>query len=88
MNIRPGYVGAIQNFRSAGAKLIGWDAMRSDLDELEDLLLRYSPKLLCTNPSFQNPTGRTLSLRGRTLSLRERQDLLSLTARYRLILLR
>ena len=73
---RPGYVGAIQNFRAAGAKLIGWDVMRSDLGELEDLILRYRPKLICTNPTFQNPTGRTLPLT-------ERQELLTLAARYR-----
>lgn len=73
---RPGYVGAIQNFRAAGAKLIGWDVMRSDLGELEDLILRYRPKLICTNPTFQNPTGRTLPLT-------ERQELLALAARYR-----
>lgn len=73
---RPGYVGAIENFRAAGAKLIGWDVMRSDLAELEDLILRYRPKLIFTNPTFQNPTGRTLSLI-------ERQELLALAARYR-----
>jgi DNA-binding transcriptional MocR family regulator len=73
---RPGYVGAIQNFRAAGAKLIGWDVMRSDLAELEDLILHYRPKLICTNPTFQNPTGRTLPLT-------ERQELLALAARYR-----
>ena len=73
---RPGYVGAIQNFRAAGAKLIGWDVMRSDLGELEDLILRYRPKFICTNPTFQNPTGRTLPLA-------ERQELLALAARYR-----
>ncbi|MGH9956766.1 MAG: PLP-dependent aminotransferase family protein [Pyrinomonadaceae bacterium] len=73
---RPGYIGAIQNFRAARAKLIGWDVMRSDLGELEDLILRYRPKLICTTPTFQNPTGRTLSLA-------ERQELLTLAARYR-----
>ena len=73
---RPGYVGAIQNFRAVGAKLIGWDVMRSDLGELEDLILHYRPKLICTNPTFQNPTGRTLPLK-------ERKELLALAARYR-----
>ena len=29
--------------------------MRHDLDELEDLLVRYRPKLIYTNPTFQNP---------------------------------
>ena len=73
---RPGYVGAIQNFRAAGARLVGWDIARADLNELEDLILRYRPKLICTNPTFQNPTGRTLSLK-------ERRELLELTCRYR-----
>jgi 2-aminoadipate transaminase len=47
---RPGYLGAIQSFRAAGAKLIGWDVLRADIDELEDLLVRYRPKLGLTMP--------------------------------------
>jgi DNA-binding transcriptional MocR family regulator len=74
---RPGYVGAIQTFRAAGAKLVGWDTVRGDLDELEDLFLRYRPKLLYTNPTFQNPTGKVFGLR-------ERRDLLRLAVRYRI----
>jgi DNA-binding transcriptional MocR family regulator len=74
---RPGYLGAIQVFRAAGANVIGWDIGRADPDELEDLLLRYRPKLLYTNPSFHNPTGRTLDLH-------ERHNLLDLAVRYRL----
>lgn len=73
---RPGYLGAIQAFRAAGAKVIGWDFARADLDELEDLLLRYRPKLIYTNPTFQNPTGISLPLR-------TRRELLKLAARYR-----
>jgi 2-aminoadipate transaminase len=73
---RPCYVGAIQIFRAAGAHLIGWDIMRADMGELEELILRYRPKLIFTNPTFQNPTGRLLSLR-------ERRDLLQLAVRYR-----
>jgi 2-aminoadipate transaminase len=74
---RPGYVGAIQTFRTARANLIGWDVSRSDLDELEDLIIRHRPKLIHTNPTFHNPTGRILPLR-------DRQELLKLAARYRL----
>jgi DNA-binding transcriptional MocR family regulator len=48
---RPGYLGAVQTFRSAGANLIGWDIERADPDELEDLILRYRPKLFYTNPN-------------------------------------
>jgi 2-aminoadipate transaminase len=43
---RPGYLGAIQAFRAAGAKLIGWDVLRADVDELEDLL-RIRPVSRC-----------------------------------------
>jgi DNA-binding transcriptional MocR family regulator len=57
--------------------MVGWDVQRGDFDELEDLILRYRPKLFYVNPTFHNPTGRTLSLR-------ERRDLLKLAARYRL----
>ena len=73
---RPGYVGAIQTFRTAGARLVGWDVARADLDELEELLLRYRPKLIYTNPTHQNPTGVTLPIR-------TRRELLDLAARYR-----
>jgi 2-aminoadipate transaminase len=73
---RPGYLGAIQSFRAAGAKLIGWDIARADMDELEDLLVRYRPKLIYTDPTFQNPTGFTLPIRGR-------RELLKLAERYR-----
>jgi DNA-binding transcriptional MocR family regulator len=73
---RPGYLGAIQSFGAAGAKLIGWDIARADLDELEDLLVRYRPKLIYTNPTFQNPTGLTMPVRAR-------RELLRLAERYR-----
>ncbi|MGE3271374.1 MAG: PLP-dependent aminotransferase family protein [Chloroflexota bacterium] len=74
---RPGYLGAIQTFRSAGANLVGWDIERADPDELEDLIVRYRPKLLYLGPTFQNPTGRTLPLD-------TRHELLRVAARYRL----
>jgi DNA-binding transcriptional MocR family regulator len=73
---RPGYLGAIQSFRAAGAKLIGWDVAAADMDELEDLLVRYRPKLIYTNPTFQNPTGVTMPIR-------TRRELLRLAERYR-----
>jgi DNA-binding transcriptional MocR family regulator len=73
---RPGYLGAIQSFRAAGAKLIGWDVARGDMDELEDLLVRYRPKLIFTDPTFQNPTGMTMPIRAR-------RELLRLAGRYR-----
>lgn len=77
---RPTYLGAIQVFRAAGARMIGWDARRADLDELEDLFQRYRPKLLYVNPTFHNPSGRTLGVESR-------RDLLDLAARYRTAIL-
>jgi DNA-binding transcriptional MocR family regulator len=73
---RPGYLGAIQSFNAAGAKLIGWDVAKADMDELEDVLVRYRPKLIYTNPTFQNPTGVTMPIRAR-------RELLRLAERYR-----
>ena len=73
---RPGYLGALQSFRSAGARLIGWDIVRADVDELEDLLLRHRPKLIYLNPTFQNPTGITMPIR-------TRREVLELARRYR-----
>jgi len=73
---RPGYLGAIQTFRNAGARLVGWDVTRADTDELEELLLRYRPKLIYTNPTHQNPTGVSLPMR-------TRREMLELAARYR-----
>lgn len=73
---RPGYLGAVQTFLSAGANVVGWDFERADPGELEDLLLRYRPKLIYTNPTFQNPTGRTLALP-------ERKEVLRVARRHR-----
>jgi len=73
---RPGYLGAISSFRSAGARLAGWDIQRADLDELEELMLRYRPKLLYVNPTYQNPTSVTLPIRAR-------RELIELAERYR-----
>ena len=73
---RPGYLGGIQSFRAAGAKLIGWDVFHCDIDELEDALVRYRPKLIYTNPTFQNPTGVTMPIR-------TRREVLKLAERYR-----
>ena len=74
---QPGYFVGFRTFQAAGARLVGWDAARADVDELEHLILRYRPKFICTTPSFQNPTGRTLSLS-------QRKDLIHLATRYRI----
>ncbi len=71
----PAYSGALQSFLSAGARLLPWGTHWST-EQLEELLLRYRPKLIFTMPTFQNPTGRVMSLKTRLA-------LLSLAQRYR-----
>ena len=71
----PTYPGAIQSFRSAGAQLLPWGTDWS-LSQLEELFLRYQPKLLFTMPTFHNPTGRVMSLK-------TRKGVLDLAGRYR-----
>jgi len=74
----PTYLGAIQIFEASGARILCLPQSASlDLELLEDYLIRYRPKLFYTIPTFQNPTGRIMSLR-------DRQELIRLGARYRL----
>ena len=63
----PSYLAALQCFALAGARLVAVpsDAEGIDPDALADLAARLGPKLLYTVPTFQNPTGRTLSLDNR-----------------------
>jgi 2-aminoadipate transaminase len=73
----PTYLGALNVFRRAGARLLGVpmdeDGMRTDL--LERLLTRYRPQLIYTLPTFQNPSGVVMSQE-------RRRALLSLAERY------
>jgi DNA-binding transcriptional MocR family regulator len=59
----PTYLGAVQAFRALQARVIGVptdnDGMRVDL--LEAILARRRPRLIYIQPTFQNPTGVTLS---------------------------
>lgn len=75
----PTYLGAIQSFENSGAHILTLppsDQLNFDL--LEDYLIRYRPKLMYTIPTFQNPTGRVMSLQ-------DRQKLIQLAAKYRLV---
>jgi DNA-binding transcriptional MocR family regulator len=73
----PTFVGALQTFRRAGARLLSvpvdGEGMRMDL--LEAVLARRRVKLVYTLPTFQNPTGVVMSLA-------RRQRLLELAYRY------
>jgi 2-aminoadipate transaminase len=59
----PTYLGAIQAFRALQARVIGVpmdnDGMRIDL--LEAILARHRPRMIYLQPTFQNPTGVSMS---------------------------
>ncbi len=63
----PTYIGALQSFRVAGAKIIGIpvdeDGMRTDI--LASILERERPKLIYTLPTFQNPSGAVMGIERR-----------------------
>ncbi len=63
----PSYPGALQVFRAHQAEVltvpVGDDGIRRDL--VEGLLHRLTPKCIYVMPTFQNPTGVTVSLDGR-----------------------
>ncbi|MEU0024876.1 PLP-dependent aminotransferase family protein [Streptomyces sp. NPDC006335] len=59
----PCYLAALQAFGFAGARVVAvpGDDEGPDPVALEELVVRERPKLLYTVPTFQNPTGRTMS---------------------------
>jgi 2-aminoadipate transaminase len=63
----PSYPGALQIFRAYQAEVltvpVGDDGIRRDL--LDGLMHRLAPKCIYVMPTFQNPTGATVSLEGR-----------------------
>jgi DNA-binding transcriptional MocR family regulator len=63
----PSYLGALQIFSAAGARLLGVpvDEEGMHLDVLENILIRYRPKLIYTLPTFQNPSGCSMAPRRR-----------------------
>jgi DNA-binding transcriptional MocR family regulator len=73
----PSYIGALQVFRGAQARLFGVpvdaDGMRTDI--LASVLEHHRPKLIYTLPTFQNPSGAVMSLE-------RRRHLLELAARW------
>jgi DNA-binding transcriptional MocR family regulator len=59
----PSYLAALQSFDLAGARLVAVPCDKDGLDPetLADLISAHRPKFLYIMPTFQNPTGRTLS---------------------------
>ncbi|MDQ6673601.1 MAG: PLP-dependent aminotransferase family protein [Chloroflexota bacterium] len=60
---QPSFLGALEAFRARGARVIGvpieGDGLR--VEALPALIQRHHPKLLYCMPTYQNPTGRSLS---------------------------
>ncbi|MGE5380784.1 MAG: PLP-dependent aminotransferase family protein [Methylocystaceae bacterium] len=76
----PTYIGAIQAFQAAGARILSLPAAdHISMELMEDYLTRYRPKLFYTVTTFQNP-------KGSVMTLEERKALLQLAARYRMII--
>lgn len=60
---RPTYLTAVQAFTLVGARMIGVDSDEHGMlpDALADAIETHDPKLVYLIPTFQNPTGRTMS---------------------------
>lgn len=75
----PTYLGALQVFRRAGVRFVTvpMDEEGMRIDMLESLLARVRPRLLYTQPTFQNPSGVVMSQarRRRLLELAGRHQL-------------
>ena len=78
----PTFLGALQTFHSYEAKVVGipMDDDGVNLQALEDAMKAYKPKFFYTIPTFQNPSGCTMSLdkRKRVAQLAETYDTLIL----------
>ena len=63
----PTFIGALQTFLTYQAQIKGveMDDEGMNMDDLEKKLKQYRPKFVYTIPTFQNPTGRTMSLERR-----------------------
>jgi 2-aminoadipate transaminase len=76
----PVYGGVIRVFARAGASVISvpLDDGGIDLGQLQEVIQQHHPRLLVVTPSFQNPTGATLSLerRKRLVELAQRHSLI------------
>lgn len=78
----PTFLGALQTFLTYQAKVIGveTDSCGMVMEDLEDKIKQYKPKFIYAIPTFQNPTGVTMTLdrRKRIVELAERYGVLIL----------
>ncbi|TYQ14856.1 UNVERIFIED_CONTAM: DNA-binding transcriptional MocR family regulator [Acetivibrio alkalicellulosi] len=63
----PSFFSALQIFQSVGARVMGVpvDENGMQIDILEQVLQRYRPKFIYTMPTYQNPSGVSMSLERR-----------------------
>lgn len=79
----PSFLGALNAFKSLGARLRGIEYKNNqlDLEDLEKALqAKKKPKFIYLIPNFQNPTGITMSLE-------VRQQVLALAKKYQVLIL-
>ncbi|MGX1982964.1 PLP-dependent aminotransferase family protein [Thermolongibacillus altinsuensis] len=78
----PTYPGSIDIFKSRGAQIIPIPVEQDGIDTkmLLKLCDQYHPKLLYINPTFQNPTGTTLSVK-------KRKELVDIAESYHFLIL-
>ncbi len=79
----PSFVGALNAFRTYGAKLVAIDGDENgmDMEKLEEALkTEKNVKLIYTIPTFQNPSGITMSLE-------KRKKMLELSEKYNVLIL-
>ena len=64
---RPAYYGVLNSCRAAGVRIfeVPLQSDGIDLGVVRQYLIRHRPKLICTNPTFQNPSGISISLEKR-----------------------
>jgi DNA-binding transcriptional MocR family regulator len=69
---QPSFLGALEAFRARGARIVGVPVEADGLrvEALPALIQRHRPKLLYCMPTYQNPTGRSLSSEKRRALLR------------------
>lgn len=79
---RPTYSPAIDVFRRQGAELIPIEITPHGycLEQVEQLMQKYKPRLFYMNPTFQNPTGYTVPAE-------QRKSLVDLAAEYQCLLI-
>lgn len=78
----PTFVHSVETFSMFEANCIpvDMDDQGMDVEDLEEKIIKYKPKIVYVIPTFQNPTGRTLSLerRKRIADLGSRYDVIIL----------